>query len=206
MTPSSNKSKRKLILASGSPRRKKLLSHIAVPFTVAPSTADETMPHKQSPSKIAQILALRKARDIAARQKYAVVLGADTIVVHQGDILGKPDNPDHARAMLAKLSGTVHQVLTGMALIKTDEAGKILAEKTFSESTTVIFGKAEKKEIDQYVTGGSPMDKAGAYGIQDDWGAIFVKSIEGDYYNIVGLPLHRLYQQLKTFAPDLLVD
>ena len=206
MTPSSNKSITSFILASGSPRRKNLLPHLGVPFTVKPSTVDETIPYNQSPPKIAETLALRKARDVAARHASAIVLGADTIVVHQGDILGKPDNPAHARAILTKLSGTIHQVLTGIALIKTDENGKVLDEKTFTESTTVTFGKPKNSDIDNYVAGGSPMDKAGAYGIQDAWGAIFVKRIEGDYYNIVGLPLHSLYHQLKTFAPDIFID
>lgn len=193
-----------LILASGSPRRKKLFDQLHYPFIVQPSTVDEHFSNNERPPNIVQMLALRKAKDVAAGQEDSMIIGADTIVVNNGGILEKPKSPEEATSMLQNLSDNTHQVLTGVALIKTDQDGSIIRELTFYESTDVTFGKLKQVEIQQYVASGNPMDKAGAYGIQDDQGAFFVKQIEGDYYNIVGLPLHSLYQKLKTFAPKIL--
>lgn len=193
-----------LILASGSPRRKKLLGQLHYPFTVQPSMVDEHFSDNERPSDIVQVLALRKAKDIATGQKDSIIIGADTIVVHNKVILEKPKSAEEAVSMLQKLSNSTHHVLTGVALIKTDQDGSIINQVTFYENTGVAFGKLEQAEIRQYVASGKPMDKAGAYGIQDDRGAFFVKRIEGDYFNIVGLPLHLLYQKLKTFAPEIL--
>ena len=148
------------------------------------------------------MLALRKATDVSRNKPSALVIGADTLVFFNGKILGKPNSPEEAKTMLSKLSGNVHSVYTGVALVKTDEAGNILQEKTFVEETKVYFGNLSREEIDNYVEEGNPMDKAGSYGIQDDRGALFVKRIEGDYYNVVGLPLHSLYRKLKDFAPE----
>lgn len=192
-----------LVLASGSPRREKLIKLFNIPFTVHPSPVEESFDAAQSPGEIVQSLALRKARDIARHYSGAVVLGADTIVVHKQQILGKPDHPRQAADMLMKLSDSTHQVYTGVALVRSGPGGG-RKQCTFAESTDVTFGKLDRDAVERYVSGGSPMDKAGGYGIQDDWGAIFVKRIEGDYYNIVGLPLHTLYHQMKDFAPGLL--
>jgi septum formation protein len=117
-------------------------------------------------------------------------------------VLEKPADPDHAKTMLRSLSGNTHEVYTGVALIKTGRSGNICKRCTFFERTLVAFGALTEYEIDSYVDSGSPMDKAGAYGIQDDWGALFVERIDGDYYNVVGFPLYRFYRTLKEFAPE----
>ncbi len=192
-----------MILASASPRRKKLLRFLGIPFRVEPSSVDENIETNMEPADIAETLALRKARDVSRLNTGKTVIGADTIVVHGKAVLGKPETPDDACNMLAGLRNSSHWVLTGVAFTRADASGTIIKEQVFHESTGVTFGSPDEKEIERYVAGGSPMDKAGAYGIQDDLGAIFVKRIEGDFYNIVGLPLHALYHRLKEFAPKL---
>lgn len=194
----------KIILASGSPRRKKLLQQINFSFKVHPSNVDESYDPSLSPDEIVQELASRKAKDIAQHYKHALVIGADTIVVFENQILEKPANQHEAQQMLSKLSGQTHQVLTGIALYKVDSSQNIMESNTFFEVTDVIFGDLKSHNIDAYVASGSPMDKAGSYGIQDDYGAIFVRRIEGDYYNVVGFPLHRFYTVMETFAPEFL--
>lgn len=195
---------RKTVLASGSPRRKKLLQQINLPFDVQVSSVDETFDPDLPASRIVQQLALRKARDIAQKNTDALIIGADTIVVFEDEILEKPaDNPE-ARQMLQQLSGKTHQVQTGVALCKVGLSHNITDTLTFVEKTDVTFGNLDSRDIKTYVAGGSPMDKAGGYGIQDDFGAIFVKRIEGDYYNVVGFPLHRFYNIMKSFAPEFL--
>ncbi|WP_310684608.1 Maf family protein [Aliifodinibius sp. S!AR15-10] len=195
----------KIILASGSPRRKQLLKQINVDFTVQVSNADEQYDATKEPADIVQMLAMRKAEQVADENDSAdvLVIGADTIVVKGQAILEKPETTTDAEEMLLDLSDTTHQVLTGVAIVKSFTAGNKREVLTFFESTDVTFGKLDKFEIREYVASGSPMDKAGAYGIQDDWGALFVKHIKGDFYNVVGLPLHSLYQKLKIFAPEL---
>lgn len=203
MRSSPKKENRSLILASASPRRKKLVHYFGLPFQVRPSMVDEKINEDLPPLTIAQHLALRKARDIARSHPHALVIGADTIVVHRQNILGKPETREQATEMLHSLSNTTHEVITGVALVKTDLKGQKVNEITFAESTRVSFGDLEEAAIEKYVESGQPMDKAGSYGIQDNWGAIFVKKIEGDYYNIVGLPVHQLYRKLKKVAPEL---
>lgn len=193
-----------IILASQSQRRKNLLKQMNLEFTVEPSSCDESFDDNDEPAEIVQKLALRKAIDVSEGKCKAVIIGADTIVVFDNRILGKPDSKTEARTILRSLSDNCHYVLTGVALVKTGEEGNILKKKTFYEETKVFFGNLDESEINSYVDGGSPMDKAGSYGIQDDRGAFFVKRIEGDYYNVVGLPLHALYRHLKEFAPDFM--
>jgi septum formation protein len=190
------------VLASASPRRKHLLSLAGIPFAVVPSDIEETVPEGAPPEAVVQSLAQQKASHVASLPQHrdALVLGADTIVVHEGQILGKPDSADHARAMLRRLSGARHTVYTGVALVHRSTSRTALA----AEATAVYFGALTEGEIDRYVAGGSPMDKAGAYGIQDDAGAFFVRRIEGDYYNVVGLPLYRLGALLRAEFSDLL--
>lgn len=193
-----------IILASQSPRRKKLLELIGLPFSVEPSSCDEHYDPNEPPAKIVQMLAERKAVDVAQSKTKALVIGADTIVVYKNQILEKPASRKEAISMLQSLSGSHHYVYTGVSLIKTTAEGNIQARETFFVETKVYFGELEDSEIILYVDGGSPMDKAGSYGIQDDWGNLFVKRIEGDYNNVVGLPLFALYHHLKTFAPEYL--
>lgn len=191
-----------LILASKSPRREKLLRLLGLDFKIITADVDESISPIQ-PALFAEQLALRKAEKVAAGRANSLVIGADTIVVHAGQILGKPRNPAEAFTMLSALSASVHHVITGVALIQTNGEGNISSQKVFHEQTKVQFSPLSEQEINIYIESGSPMDKAGAYGIQDDMGALFVKAIEGDYYNIVGLPLNRLYNEMKTFSTNL---
>lgn len=195
-----------MILASASPRRKKLLAWLNLPFEVHPSTVDESFDSELSPQEIVQQLALRKARDISPHYSETLVIGADTIVVFNDAILEKPKDKEHARQMLQKLSGHAHHVYTGVALCKTNKQNNITDFTTFVEKTEVTFGDITPRDIDHYIASGRPLDKAGGYGIQDNWGAVFVKGICGDYYNVVGFPLHSFYNMMRNFAPEYLGD
>lgn len=187
-----------LVLASRSPRRSHLLEALDLAFEIHPSDTDETIPEGASPDEAVRLLAQQKAESVAPHHPEALTLGADTIVVLGGDVLGKPADPTDAATMLGRLSGRSHTVYTGLALV---HAGHTV---TAHEATEVTFASLTDGEIDAYVRTGSPLDKAGAYGIQDDLGALFVEHIQGDYYNVVGLPLHRLYRTLRTHFADLL--
>jgi len=188
-----------LILASQSPRRKKLLKQIGMEFRVIPSRAAEIFSSHQSPGENAQRIALEKVTDVAARLRKGIVIGADTIVVLDHHVLGKPKSKDDAKRMLRLLSGREHSVFTGFAL-KDVESGKYTAGV---EETKVRFRKLSEKEIADYVNSGSPMDKAGSYGIQDDFGAVFIERVNGCFYNVVGFPLARFYSTFQQFAADL---
>ncbi|HKK25518.1 MAG TPA: Maf family protein [Gracilimonas sp.] len=191
-----------VILASQSPRRKKLLEQIGLKFQVQPSSVSEDT-EQTDPEIIVEELAQKKALDVAKDLKDTLVIGSDTVVVHHKAILGKPQNNPDAVQMLKNLSGNSHVVYTGVSLVKTDMTGKIINQITFHEQTKVTFSSLDESDILAYVEGGSPMDKAGSYGIQDDLGALFVEKIEGDYYNVVGFPLNRFYRELKQFCPDI---
>jgi septum formation protein len=190
-----------VILASQSPRRKILLEMIGLKFQVKPSDVSEET-DLTDPILLVEELAQKKALDVAKNQKNSFVIGSDTIVVHNHNILGKPLDSQDAIQMLKNLSGTTHVVYTGVGFVKTDEGGRITNRFTFHEKTKVTFSSLDESDIIAYVKGGSPMDKAGAYGIQDDLGALFVEKIEGDYYNVVGFPLNRFYREMKQFLPD----
>ena len=187
------------ILASSSPRRKALLDQIGLPFQVQKRPVRETVDPGLSPSDVVQHLALRKAMPVAAEYPTALTLGADTIVVHNGDILNKPDDAGEAHAMLQRLSGTTHTVCTGYAILHPT------SDRTVRnvECTQVTFADLADQEIQSYVATGLPMDKAGGYGIQDEMGPLFVDRIEGDYYTVVGLPLRAFYQTLTSEFADL---
>lgn len=189
-----------LILASRSPRRRQLLERIGVGFTVHISPTEEVLPEGLPPEAIVRQLAWEKAEPVAAHHPQALTLGADTVVVLDGAVLGKPADAAEAHAMLRRLAGRTHTVYTGLALLH-PATGRTL---TTFEATDVTFGPMTDAEIAGYIASGAPMDKAGAYGIQDDRGALFIQRIDGDYYNVVGLPLHRLYQTLKAAFGDLL--
>lgn len=190
---------RPIVLASGSPRRRELLELAGVPFRVVVSDADEGAPEKASPSETACALALRKARAVAARiaddpqLAGRTVLGADTVVVVDDEVFGKPEDAEQARAMLKALSGRAHHVITGVALVSPDR------ERTFSEQTEVRFWPLDEQEIADYIASGEPFDKAGAYGIQGK-GSVLVEGIEGDYFNVVGLPVARTVRELALFS------
>ena len=187
-----------LILASQSPRRKELLGLMHIPFTVRVADIDETMdPEKSACDEVARVSAL-KARAIP-RETGDVVVAADTIVVCEGRVLGKPRSEAEAAAMLRLLSGRDHQVMTGVTVIRD---GRV---QTFTEVTDIHFRELSDREIDRYVATGEPMDKAGAYGIQGG-AALFCTRMVGDYYNVMGLPVCHLGLVLREMAPELMGD
>jgi nucleoside triphosphate pyrophosphatase len=193
-----------LYLASSSPRRAHLIKLLGARDVVVRShPVEEDFDALRSPQEIVRRLALHKARALQpilmAEAKSGVILGADTIVVLNGIVLNKPVDPDDAKRMLRMLSGQTHRVFTGIALLHATSG----VYHSFAEETDVTFRDLTDTEIDDYVAGGSPLDKAGAYGIQDDHGAVFISKIDGDYYNVVGLPLCRLYIELSKFAPNV---
>jgi septum formation protein len=188
-----------LVLASRSPRRIQLLRQIGLYPNVIPCDINEDFDHALAPSENAASLALQKAQEVARTINGAIVIGADTIVTLDGQMLGKPENPGDAVRMLEMLSGKTHIVHTGYALVDRPSDTYV----TGVEGTLVTFRDIPRREIEEYVAGGSPLDKAGAYGIQDDYGAVFVTRIEGCFYNVVGLPLASLYSALQKFQHAL---
>ncbi len=185
----------RMILASASPRRRELLSQIGIEHEVIPSNKDEILP-KMHPAKAAEALSRGKALDVAKDiDDKAVIIGADTVVAYAGEILGKPKNEEDAFRMLNMLQGEEHEVYTGVTFVVKENGREYI--ESFCESTKVMMYPASEEEIWAYIATGEPMDKAGAYGIQGR-AAAFVKKIEGDYNNVVGLPIARLYQILKN--------
>lgn len=185
-----------IILASGSPRRKELMELMALPFSVRVSRADETISPSLPPYFTVEQLSLLKASavasDIKAEGKNAIVIGADTVVVFQGDILGKPTDEADAKRMLTALSGNWHSVLTGVTVMDTRTA----KSESFYVETKVHFTQLSEQTIDAYIATKEPLDKAGSYGIQGK-GGLFVDKIDGDYFNVVGLPMCKLSRVLK---------
>ena len=189
-----------IILASGSPRRKELLTQGGIPFTVIKSDCDENS-NIEEPAAFVEELSLRKAENVYEKvdNNYAdtfIILAADTIVAYEGEILGKPEDEKEALDMLGLLSDRTHQVFTGVTLLQVKEGNKKAV--TFSERTDVTFYPMSRIEILNYISTKDPLDKAGSYGIQGPC-AIHIKKIKGDYNNVVGLPLSRVYQELKKF-------
>lgn len=183
-----------LILASQSPRRKELLGLFGIPFAIRVADIDETMDQAKDPwDEVARVSQL-KARAVAHGPD-DIVIAADTIVVCKGQILGKPKDEADAFQMLRLLSGKDHQVMTGMTVLRGDTV------LTCTEVTDIHFRPLSDREILAYIRTGEPMDKAGSYGIQGD-AALFAERIAGDYYNVMGLPVCRLGQLLKTIAPE----
>lgn len=187
-----------IILASGSPRRKELLTQGGIPFTVIKSDCDENSDIEE-PAAFVEELSLRKAENVYEKvgDSYAdsfIILAADTIVAYEGEILGKPEDEKEALDMLGLLSDRTHQVYTGVTLLQVKQGKKKAV--TFSEQTDVTFYPMTRIEILNYISTKDPLDKAGSYGIQGPC-AIHIKKIKGDYNNVVGLPLSRVYQELK---------
>ena len=180
----------KIILASASPRRKELLETAGAEFEIIVADVDETVPEGTLPEDAAVMTAEKKAVAVAENHRNSIVIGADTIVVAGGKILGKPADKADACRMLSMLSGIEHQVITGVCLACADK--KI----TFAQVSKVKFYDLTDDEINTYVETGEPMDKAGAYGIQGK-GCVLVEKIEGDYFNIVGLPVARVMKELN---------
>jgi septum formation protein len=184
--------KQKIYLASKSPRRRKLLKQLGLKFTSFSVDLDEELLDGEHPIKTVKRLSLQKSEAAKKRVKSGIIITADTIVVLDHQIIGKPRSKKEAILFLKKLSGKTHTVFTGFTIFNSHN------EKTITEyvRTNVKFRVLTDDEIVEYVNGGSPMDKAGAYGIQDDFGAVFVEKINGCYYNVVGLPLAKLYKSL----------
>ncbi len=190
---------RRIVLASASPRRKELLELLGLRFEVEPSNYDEETVSGSEPHEMVRELSLGKARAAAAKHRDAFIIGADTIVVLGNKVMGKPHTASEAKKMLHTLNGKVHAVITGFTILDT-ETGKVLSR---SVETKVHIRKLTPEEIDNYVRTKEPLDKAGGYAIQG-LGAVLVERIEGDYFNVVGLPLSALAEGLKEFGVPVL--
>jgi septum formation protein len=195
-----NHLREKLVLASGSPRRKELLAAVGWPYEAIVAGIDESLMPNEAPAAYVQRLARSKAEAVAAQLRSGLVLGADTTVVVENEILGQPEDDDDARRMLQLLNGKWHEVLTGVAVIRvggesssgagSEASSEVLVDY---ETTRVRFAEMTRREIDWYVATGEARGKAGAYGIQGAAG-LFIEEIQGDYFNIVGLPIRLVYE------------
>lgn len=183
----------RLILGSKSPRRQELLKSLGFDFEVKVKPVDETFPEEHPVENIAELLAIKKASAFNDMNPDELVITSDTVVICQGKALAKPANFEEAKSMLQLLSGNTHEVITGVCLKGYQQT------ISFSETTKVVFDDLKEEEIDFYIKQYQPFDKAGAYGIQEWIGMIGIKGIEGDYYNVMGLPLHSLYKHLHAF-------
>lgn len=185
---------RKVVLASQSPRRKELFAMLGIPFEVAESHVEENHEGvRHDFAHFVEELALKKALAVLQKQPQAVVIGADTIVIHKSTIFPKPRDKAEATSFLQQLSGRTHTVYTGVAIVYDDK------QYVFSNATEVTFFDLDQQSIENYVASGDPLDKAGGYGIQTA-GALFVKEITGDYYAVVGLPISALHYHLRTLG------
>ncbi len=180
-----------LILASNSPRRKELLSSLELNFKVEAYPIDESFPPDLKEDLVAEYIAKKKADGFRTLNQNELLITSDTVVINKGTILGKPSSKEEAFDMISSLSGNTHTVITGVML------RTLKKEVSFSESTHVTFRELSVSEIDHYINKYQPFDKAGAYGIQEWIGKIGIEKIEGDYYNVVGLPLEKLYLTLS---------
>ena len=184
-----------LILASASPRRAELLQLLKLKFRVVPSTATEILDEQLSPFEVCQLNARRKARMVAKKNPDSLVLGADTLVFLDGEIMGKPANPADAERMLTRLQSRTHQVVTGISLIHL----RAHRERIFAVSTDVMFHPLDAGQIHDYLARVNPLDKAGAYAIQEH-GDLIISEISGSYSNVVGLPVERLKGEIQSWA------
>ena len=202
-----------MILASASPRRKELLEQIGAEFVICPAKGEEVIT-ETDPSAVVMELSRQKAEEVAYgvqiyNEQHAdlttpqdiLVIGADTVVAYENQILGKPKDEEDARRMLTMLSGKTHSVYTGVTFVFIDKEGRT-GEHCFFEKTDVCMYPLKEAEIDRYIQSGDPMDKAGSYGIQGRF-AIHIKEIRGDYNNVVGLPVARLYQELQKLGVSI---
>ncbi|MBK7868913.1 MAG: septum formation protein Maf [Ignavibacteriales bacterium] len=186
----------KIVLASGSPRRKFLLGQIVREIEVVRLDTDESFPLEMHQNDVALMVAKRKMDDAISRGIEGIIVTADTIVLLDGEILGKPADSEEAKSMLRRLSGKTHTVITGFSVFNTQNDKRI---DSYSE-TKVTFTDLTEDEIAGYVKTGSSLDKAGGYGVQDGYGSIFMEKIDGCYYNVMGLPTNSVYEALKKVA------
>lgn len=189
----------KIILASTSPRRKELFEKLNLDFEVEASSYQEDMNLIKPPLELAKLLSLGKAKDVSAKHKEGIIIGADTFIAMDDELLGKPVTADKAKEMLRKISGKVLSVITGFSIIDITQ-NKIISDAV---ETKVFIKNLSGEEIENYVRTGEPLDKAGAFAIQGI-GAIIVKKIEGDYFNVMGLPLSALAKRLTEFGVNVL--
>ncbi|NTU99447.1 septum formation inhibitor Maf [Candidatus Falkowbacteria bacterium] len=194
-------SKRRIILASRSPRRKALLEQVGLDFEVRESEYEEDMQALEDPIELVKFLALKKAEDVAKHYDDAIVIGADTFVVYDNKFIGKPKDAVDAQRILKMLSGQENTIVTGFAVIDT-VSGKVVNS---CDKATIKIRKLSDEDIDSYIATGEPLDKAGAFGIQGV-GAVIVERVDGDYHNIMGLPLSKLYDELKNMGVDILAS
>lgn len=193
----------KVILASASPRRRELLAQIGMDFKVIISKADENISEpapEQLVMKLSNIKAMAVYEEHGIEDEATIILGADTVVAFDGKVLGKPKDTQQAKEVLSMLSDNTHQVFTGVTILYKKQGG--LKSETFYDKTTVYTYPISDKEIDEYIMTGEPMDKAGSYGIQGI-GAKFIKKIDGDYNNVVGLPVSKIYQKIKEIENEM---
>lgn len=190
---------KRLILASQSPRRKEILEKTKLPFVIVVSEYEEDMTEDLPPTVLAEKLSRGKAEKVANKHPDAVIIAADTFVLFENTLLGKPKTEKEAADMLRKISGKRLTVITGVTLLEHDTEKEV----SFSEETHLAMKELSEQEIENYIATGEPMDKAGAFGMQE-LGASFVKRVEGDFFSAVGLPLYRLVQELKDFGIDAL--
>ncbi len=186
-----------LVLASGSPRRSEILRAVGWPFEATVSDVDETPREGEAAEVYVRRLAQEKAGAVASARLFGLVLGADTVVVVEGDILGKPRDAEDAGRMLRRLSARTHEVLTGVALVRA-ETGRSISGVA---RTRVRFAELSDGEIERYVETGEPFDKAGAYAVQGR-ASLFIEAIEGEYWNVVGLPIRLVYELARGFGKD----
>lgn len=189
----------RIILASQSPRRRELLEMLGYPFEVKVSEAEEKIT-STNPAQVTEELSCQKAETVAEMIQEGLVIGADTVVSQDNKILGKPMDRQDAREMIQILQGRNHKVYTGVTVIER-KAGREVRRVTFSEETIVKVASMTSKEVEEYISLPEPYDKAGGYAIQGTF-AKYIQGIEGDYFNVVGLPIHRLYKVLKEFVVD----
>lgn len=189
---------KKIILASTSPRRKEILSKTRLPFEVVASDYEEDMSLPMSPGELVEYLSCGKAEAVATHHPDAIIIAADTFVVHDGCVIGKPKNAARAAQLLQILQGTAHQIMTGVTILDST-TGKTV---TFHDTINVHIKKMSDETIARYIATGEPLDKAGAYAIQE-LGAIFVEKTEGDFFTAMGLPLSRLSDELRGFGVEI---
>ncbi|MGO9613510.1 MAG: Maf family protein [Dissulfurispiraceae bacterium] len=189
-----------IVLASSSPRRKEILEKTGLKFISDASDYEEKMNSSRNPRALARLLSRQKAKSMISKYKNAVIIAADTFIQLGGELMGKPRTEEQAAQMLMALSGKMHRVITGFTIVDTDTCVAV----SRSVETKVFFKRVTIKEVESYIKSGEPLDKAGAYAIQG-LGAVFVKRIEGDYFNVMGLPLGALVESLKRFGVHVLI-
>ncbi|MCK9445266.1 Maf family protein [bacterium] len=188
---------KRIILASTSPRRKEIFSKLKIPFETKESNYKEDMTLEMSPVELVEFLSFNKAKAIVSDNRDAVIIAADTIVAYQNKVLGKPKTEKEAKEMLMMLSGKENQIITGVTIMENNHSF------SFHETAQVYMEEMSIEEIDKYIATGEPMDKAGAYALQEI-GSVFIKKIDGDFYTAMGLPLKRLVCELKNFGINIL--